>query len=204
MPDQRWGWGEGGGLTCLGSSTVLLQVHPPVDMVIRDTEDLQEAEELSQGEQQHRDSPRAMLSYPSRKGSLLGSFTYGTDIAKGSCGLTGWHPAVKNDVFTLERIRAGHRLHNQKEECGYLIALASNGGKNQHFHSKKNTSIAVNMQIMRSKHRAGFGMQMCGLAAVFLDALSASNECSISDMVQMDAIRLRKETTDGVNKPACC
>lgn len=39
------------------------------------------------------------------------------------------HPGIKNYLFSLERIREGHRLYNQKEECGWLIALANNGGK---------------------------------------------------------------------------
>lgn len=39
------------------------------------------------------------------------------------------HLGLKNDLFTLEKIREGHRLYNKRKEWGWLIALANNGGK---------------------------------------------------------------------------
>lgn len=39
------------------------------------------------------------------------------------------HLGLKNYLFTLEEIREGHGLYNQRKEWGWLIALANNRGK---------------------------------------------------------------------------
>lgn len=160
------GAAESCGVACPSSSSAALDGSPSsaVDMFILGAEHPGVCSgvrvELSQAKSSAVTPQEQHWTAPAKKGlsletqqcpSLWHSYCKGKVVV-----VLAQHLGLKNDLFTLEKIREGHGLYNQRKEWRWLIALANNRGKNLHFYSKKKMSIVVNMQTIHTKHKSGF------------------------------------------------
>lgn len=113
------------------------------------------------------------------------------------------HPRLKNDLFTLEKIREGQRLYKQRKEWGWLITLANNGGKKSALLFKEENEHC-------SKHADNpHQTQIWFLCVNVWSCCNLYESCSSFKWMQYfwnswNECCLCKETMDVVNKQISC